>query len=110
MPETIGQQLQAARQARNLTFEKVTQATHIQARLLEAMEADNFEALPSPVQGRAFLRLYAGFLGLSLDDMIAHQRLAVVEPAPIILPAEPIPSQEPTPVEISSEPPAARAG
>jgi cytoskeletal protein RodZ len=85
MPETIGQQLKAARVARNLTLEKVTQATHIQARLLEAMEADDFESLPSPVQGRAFLRLYAVFLELSLEDMIARQRQADGEQTPAIL-------------------------
>ena len=39
MPVTIGQQLKAAREGRNLTFEKVTQTTHIQARLLKALEA-----------------------------------------------------------------------
>jgi len=88
MPETIGQQLKAAREARNLTFAKVTQATHIQARLLEAMEADDFEKLPSPVQGRAFLRLYAGFLELSLDDMITRQRQVSGEPAPTSIPNE----------------------
>ena len=74
MPETIGQQLRAAREARNLTLGKVTQAIHVQARLLEAMEADNFESLPSPVQARAFLRMYAEFLGLSLEKLIARQR------------------------------------
>ena len=104
MPETIGQQLKAARAARSLTFAKVTQATHIQARLLEAMEADDFEALPSPVQGRAFLRLYAGFLGLSLDDMIARQRLAAGEPAPANPSGEPVPDQEPAPLEVPAGP------
>ena len=103
MPETIGQQLKAARQARNLTFATVTQATHIQARLLEAMEADDFEALPSPVQGRAFLRLYAGFLDLSLDDMIAHQRQVVAEPEPTIPSNAPIPVQEPAPAETAPD-------
>ena len=86
MVETIGQQLKNAREARSLTFNKVTQATHIQARLLEAMEADDFESLPSPVQARAFLRLYVKFLELNLDDLIARQRGTVasqiMEPAP----------------------------
>ena len=100
MPETIGQQLKAAREARNLTFAKVTQVTHIQARLLEAMEADDFEKLPSPVQGRAFLRLYAGFLELSLDDMIARQRQAAGEPAPAITSKEPVLSQAEAPAEV----------
>ncbi len=74
MSETIGQQLKKTREARNLTVKKVTQSTHIQARFLEAIEADDFDSLPSPVQARAFLRLYAEFLGLSLDDLIARQR------------------------------------
>jgi cytoskeleton protein RodZ len=102
MPETIGQQLKAARERRNLTFAKVTQATHIQARLLEAMEADDFEKLPSPVQGRAFLRLYAGFLELSLEDMIARQRQASGEPAPALLSDESAPNQALAPVEVTN--------
>src|SRR5512143_3264929 len=75
MSETIGQQLKQAREARNRTFKKVTQATHIQAHFIEALEADDFDSLPSPVQARAFLRIYAEFLGLSLEDLIANQRL-----------------------------------
>jgi cytoskeleton protein RodZ len=74
MAQTIGQQLKQAREAHNLTIAKVVEATHIRARLLEAIEADDFESLPSPVQARAFLRLYAEYLGLSLDEMITRQR------------------------------------
>jgi cytoskeleton protein RodZ len=88
MSETIGQQLKKAREARNLTFKKVTQSTHIQARLLEAMEADDFESMSSPVQARAFLRLYAEFLELSLDELIAHQR-AGSEAPPVSLSKKP---------------------
>jgi cytoskeletal protein RodZ len=77
MEETIGQQLTRARESSGLTIPKVVQATHIRARHIEAMEADDFEALPSPVQARAFLRLYADFLGLSLDDLISRQRETV---------------------------------
>jgi cytoskeleton protein RodZ len=74
MPETIGQQLKQARQAKNLTIQKVVQATHIRAPHIEALEADNFDSLPSPVQARAFLRLYAEYLGLSVDTIIDRQR------------------------------------
>ena len=109
MPETIGQQLKQARHARNLTFAKVTQATHIQARLLEAMEADDFESLPSPVQARAFLRIYADYLDLSLDDLIARQREAggalPVSPSPLPAPVE---SQSPAP-DADDVPPVAPA-
>lgn len=80
MPETIGQQLKQARETRKLTFKKVSQSTHIQARFIEAMEADDYDSLPSPVQARAFLRLYAEFLGLSIDDLIARQLAGTGEP------------------------------
>jgi cytoskeleton protein RodZ len=97
MPETIGQQLKSAREARNLSLEKVTQATHIKERLLEAMEADDFGSLPSPVQARAFLRLYAGFLELSMDEMITRQRLSAGEPAPDLLSDGPVSSLDSAP-------------
>ncbi len=104
MPETIGQQLKAARAAQNLTFGKVTQATHIQARLLKAMEEDDFESLPSPVQARAFLRMYASFLGLSLDDMIARQRLGSGELPPAYLDPTPVPDRAQPPAEVHGNP------
>jgi cytoskeleton protein RodZ len=77
MAETIGQQLKQAREAKNLTIQKVVQATRIRAHHIEAIEADEFESLPSPIQARAFLRLYVEFLGLSLDETIARQRAGV---------------------------------
>lgn len=81
MTESIGQQLKKAREARNLTIAQVTQVTRIRAHHLDAIEADNFDALPSPVQARGFLRLYAEYLGLSLEELIANQRAESAEPA-----------------------------
>jgi cytoskeleton protein RodZ len=101
MPETIGQQLKQAREAHNLTIEKVVQATRLRARHIEAIEADDFESLPSPVQVRAFLRIYAEFLGLSLDDLIARQRAGTHEPAATLPNPEPVPGQR---QEYSEEP------
>lgn len=110
MSQTIGQQLKQAREERRLTIEKIVEATHIRAHHIEAIEADDFESLPSPVQARAFLRLYAEYLGLSLDDLIARQRetatqetatQADLEPAPvdpIILPPEPPAPEPPSPL------------
>jgi cytoskeleton protein RodZ len=104
MPDTIGQQLKQAREAQNLTLKKVTQATHIQARLIEAMEADDFESLPSPVQARAFLRLYAGFLELSLDDLIVRQRAGAEQPIASSLKAPPAPGKVQEPEEAADIP------
>jgi len=79
MTETIGQQLKNARQARHLTIEQVTEATHIRARFIRALEDDYFDALPSPVHARGFLRLYADYLDLSLEGLINIQRGGDVE-------------------------------
>jgi len=60
----IGSQLRAAREAQNLTLEQVFKATRIKQSFLEAIEANQFQALPGPVQARGFVRSYANFLGL----------------------------------------------
>jgi cytoskeleton protein RodZ len=80
MPESIGTHLRHAREAKNLTIKKVEQATRIRAHQIEAIEADDFEALPSLVQARAFLRLYADFLGVSFEDMVASLKNNTIEP------------------------------
>ncbi len=102
MAQTIGQQLKQARQERNLTIEKVVQSTRIRAQYIEAMEADEFEILPSPVQARAFLRLYAGFLELSLDEMIARQVAESDKGSADLLQTEPAALQEQTPAPVEA--------
>jgi cytoskeletal protein RodZ len=100
MAQTIGQQLKQARQERNLTIDKVVESTRIRAQYIEAMEADEFEILPSPVQARAFLRLYAGFLELSLDDMISRQVAESDNGSADLLQTEPAALQEQTPAPL----------
>lgn len=68
MPETIGQRLKRERQARQLSLEEVARATHLRPRYLEAIEADDLSALPSAVQARAFLLIYAKYLGIHPDE------------------------------------------
>ena len=68
---TIGKQLRQAREARNLSLEQVAQATHIRVRYLQALEAEQFELLPSTAQLRGFLRAYAGALKLDPVPLLA---------------------------------------
>jgi cytoskeletal protein RodZ len=107
---SVGQQLKKARQVRNLTIEQVTQATHIRAYAIDALEDDNFDALPSPVQARGFLRLYADYLGLSLDELITNQRGESAETPPeqagtttTAIETE-LAGEEPVEVEVEPEP------
>lgn len=80
MTETIGQRLKKAREYLNLTLEKAEEATHIRLQYLQGLEMDDFSSMPSPVQGRGFLRNYAEYLGLDLDAIIEEIRQAE-EPA-----------------------------
>jgi cytoskeleton protein RodZ len=107
---SVGQQLKQARQARNLTIEQVTEATHIRAYAIDALEDDNFDALPSPVQARGFLRLYTDYLGLSLEELITNQRGESAEQPPeqagtktTAIETEPA-EEEPVEVEVEPEP------
>lgn len=72
MTETIGQRLRKAREARYLSLEKVSEETRIRKVFLQALESDDYSLLPSATQGRGFLRNYAGYLGLDMDEMIAE--------------------------------------
>ncbi len=70
--EGLGQQLRAAREARELTLEEIEQATRIRARFLEAFETGAYEGLPGVVQARGFLRNYARFLKLDAESILVQ--------------------------------------
>jgi cytoskeletal protein RodZ len=72
MFESIGQQLKKEREARFLTLEKASEATRIRTVFLKALEADDYSVMPSAAQGRGFLRNYAEYLELNIDEMIAE--------------------------------------
>lgn len=71
MPESIGQRLRQLREARYLTLEKASDDTRIRVMFLQALEADDYSAIPSAAQGRGFLRNYAEYLDLNVDELIA---------------------------------------
>jgi cytoskeleton protein RodZ len=72
MFESIGQQLKKEREARFLTLEKAAEATRIRTVFLQALESDDYSVMPSAAQGRGFLRNYAEYLELNIDEMIAE--------------------------------------
>ena len=65
----IGSQLRAAREAQNLTLDQAFKGTRIKMSFLEAIEANQFDVLPGPVQARGFVRSYANFLGLDGEHL-----------------------------------------
>jgi cytoskeleton protein RodZ len=77
--EAVGLQLRTAREAQNLSLEQISRATYIRLRYLQAMEAGNFETLPSQTQARGFLRTVAGYLKLAPEPL-----LAILDEAPAL--------------------------
>ncbi len=67
---SIGSQLRQARQSQTLSLDQVSQATHIKLHYLEALEADQFQLLPSAAQLRGFLRTYAEYLKLNSAELL----------------------------------------
>jgi len=67
---SIGTQLRQARESQELSLDQISQATHIRLRYLEALEADQFELLPSSAQLRGFLRAYSDYLKLNSSELI----------------------------------------
>ena len=66
--KTIGEVLRLARTNQGFTLEELHNKTEIQLDMLEAMEADDFNQLPSPFYTRSFLRKYAW--AVELDERI----------------------------------------
>ena len=102
---TIGEQLKQAREARKLTIKQAVTGTRVRAHYLQAMETDDFSVMPSAAQARGFLRLYAEYLGLNADELIAILRTETdpESPAPIEVP---LPIEHPAPAPKVAPPPA----
>ena len=84
MSETLGQTLRAAREARGETLGDVARVTHIRARQLSALEADNYAAIPSTAQARGYVKNYAQHLGLDLQDILGQYEAEQKKPAHIL--------------------------
>jgi len=86
--QTIGQRLKAAREEKQLTLDKVFEATRIRVAYLRALELDDLSSMPSPVQARGYLRNYAEYLGLDLDQLLDDVRSSALPVDEIIGPAD----------------------
>ncbi len=94
----LGETLKQKRLAHGWTMQYVAERTHLMARVIEALETENFKKIPAPVYGRGFIRQYCALLELDpqplLDEYAAicsgAARPSSVRPAVHDLPQRPL--------------------
>lgn len=70
--ESFGQYLKRERELRNIPLEEISAYTRIKLRALEAIERDDFSQLPPQAFIRAFIRCYADYLGLNINEVMLN--------------------------------------
>ncbi|TEB16616.1 Helix-turn-helix domain protein [Pelotomaculum sp. FP] len=78
----IGNSLKEAREARKLSLEEVEEETKIRRKYLQALENEQYEVLPGQVYAKAFLKNYARFLNLNVEEVMAAFNHSPAEEAP----------------------------
>ncbi|HEY3064610.1 MAG TPA: RodZ domain-containing protein [Methylomirabilota bacterium] len=66
----MGSYLRELRQQRGLSLDEMARSTRVASRYLEALENDDFRALPAPVFTRGFIRAYCQVLRESPDEAL----------------------------------------
>lgn len=72
MSDNLGLWLRRSREARRLELDDAAKALRIRKQYLRALEMGDYEALPGPIQARGFLRNYARFLALPVEEVLAR--------------------------------------
>jgi hypothetical protein len=93
MEQGVGAKLAGARGRRGLDLDRVEADTKIRVRYLRAIEEEEWDALPGDAYARAFLRTYAGYLGLDAEQLVEEQRRRHGAPRP----GEKLPQVDPRP-------------
>jgi hypothetical protein len=70
----IGEVLKGARTRQGLDIGTVEERTKIRTKYLRALEAEDWETLPSPAYAKGFLRTYSNLLGLDADAIVDEFR------------------------------------
>jgi cytoskeleton protein RodZ len=94
MTDSVGARLRQARELRRLTLEQASETTKVRLHYLQALENDDYSAIPSAAQARGFLRLYAELLGLDVSELTPAALLSL-PPAEVPVTGAILPAQAP---------------
>lgn len=77
MTESLGEQLRVAREERGITLREISDETRIATRYLEAIEQNNYKALPGGIFNKSFVKAYAKHVGIDEKEALnAYARTA----------------------------------
>jgi len=82
-----GELLREAREQRGLSERQMADELHLDLKVIQALEANDFELLGPPVYTKGYLRKYAEVLGLAPEDVLAQYHALSGQPdMPPVLP------------------------
>src|SRR3981081_3292596 len=74
---SFGERMQREREMRSISLDEIAESTKIGARMLRALEEEEFDKLPGGIFNKGFVRAYSRYLGLdeeqAVTDFIAAQ-------------------------------------
>ncbi len=80
----LGQILQSARRAQELSVEQIAGELRIEQHHLQALEDERFDLLGAPVFAKGYLKQYANRLGLDYEDLLVEY-YRLVEPQDVLI-------------------------
>lgn len=81
-PRSIGERLRAGRERAGLSITAAAEKLHLDAKVIEALEADRFAELGASVYVRGHLRRYADFVGEPGAELVSNYTSRDSRPAP----------------------------
>lgn len=79
-----GEQLKHLREQKNLSVQDIASRLNLEARIIEAIENNNFEMLSAATYVRGYLRSYAKILGVDAETVISSYNQDAPDPPEII--------------------------
>lgn len=79
---TLGERLLAAREAKKLSLQDVSDSLRFSVKQISALELGDFDALPDAMITRGFIRNYARFVEIDAEPLLASYRVYVPDQLP----------------------------
>jgi len=67
---SIGRTLKACREGKNISVNDIASKMHLDVKIINAIEEDNFSSLPDAIYVRGYIRSYSKLLGADADGLV----------------------------------------